>query len=46
MDGWLVAIMKVRKISPLQGDGNKSFDFMFFKTYPVRKISPLQGDGN
>ena len=36
----------VRKISPLQGDGNCLFDLAKRLFIDVRKISPLQGDGN
>ena len=35
----------VRKISPLQGDGNYSTSSYNIE-HMVRKISPLQGDGN
>ena len=36
----------VRKISPLQGDGNVNASLVSSVEMEVRKISPLQGDGN
>ena len=36
----------VRKISPLQGDGNPRTHTVHIQFLTVRKISPLQGDGN